>query len=366
MKNGKEPVTRKSLRQAGIKDIADALGISIGTVDRALHARPGVNPTTRDRVLRMAGKLGYQPNLAARALKLNRRIRIAVQLPKEIASFFNPLREGIRAGASASFGTGMEMHFADYPRLGSGDIGLLEAAIAEKYDGIICTPSDASKGGPLIDALHRQGTAVVCVGSDAPRSERLASISIDGYVSGSLAAELLIHSLPSVCVVATITGALRILDHAEKLRGYAATLALLAPRLSLLPVLESHESPKEAYAQTNELLERHPEIQGLYVSTANSLPVLRAIQERKRAGSIRIITTDLFSELAPMIETGEVMATLYQRPFTQGRLAIQSLMRFLIEGVRPNPMTRLAPHIVLRGNLPVFSGYVSNPASIPG
>ena len=359
-------MTHKPLRQAGIKDIAAALGVSIGTVDRVLHARPGVNPNTRDRVLRMADKLGYQPNIAARALKLNRRFRIAVQLPKEISSFFGPLREGVRSGAAGSFGAGLEMHFADYAGLGSGDMKLLEAAIQEKYDGIVCTPSDASKAGPLIDELHRRGTAVVCVGSDAPRSERLASIAIDGYISGSLAAELLIHTLPSACSVASITGSLRTVDHAEKLRGFAATLALLAPHLSLLPVLESHESLKEAYGQTRELLDRHPEMQGLYVSTANSLPVLRAIQEKKRAGRIRIVTTDLFSELAPMIETGEVMATLYQRPFTQGKVAIQSLLRFLIEGVRPNPITRLAPHIVLRGNLPVFAGYVSNPASITG
>jgi LacI family transcriptional regulator len=365
MNDGRKMVTPKPFRQAGIKDIADALGISIGTVDRALHARPGVNPTTRDRVLRMADKLGYRPNIAARALKLNRALRVAVQLPKEISSFFGPLREGVRAGAAGSFGAGLEMHFADYARFGSGDLDLLDAAVAEKYDGVVCTPSDAAKAGPLIDELHRRGTAVVCVGSDAPRSQRLASVAIDGYVSGAVAAELLMRALPSACSVATITGALRTLDHAEKLRGFAAALALLAPHLSLLPVLESHDTPKEAYAQAKALLERHPEMQGLYVSTANSLPVLRAVREKQRAGRIRIITTDLFSDLVPMIETGEVLATLYQRPFTQGRVAIQSLLRFLIEGIRPNAATRLAPHIVLRGNLPVFAGYVSNPASIP-
>jgi LacI family transcriptional regulator len=364
MKNGKLPPAEKSPVQPGIKDIARALDISIGTVDRALHARPGVNPTTRDRVLRMADKLGYRPNIAARALKLNRRLQIAVQLPKEIASFFDPLREGIRAGATDSFGTGLEMFFADYPRFGSGDAKLLESVLAKKYDGVICSPSDASKAGPLIDELHRRGTAVVCVGSDAHRSERLASVAIDGYVSGALAAELLIQVLPTPCAVATITGALRTFDHAEKLRGFAASLALLAPHLSLLPVMESHDSPKEAYAQASELLERHPEMRGLYISTANSLPVLRAVQEKKRKGSLRIVTTDVFSELAPMIEAGEVMATLYQRPFTQGRMAIQSLLRFLIEGKRPNPTTRLAPHIVLRSNLPAFLDYSANPISM--
>ena len=61
-----------------------------------------------------------------------------------------------------------------------------------------------------------------------------------------------------------------------------------------------------------------------------------------------------------------VMAALYQRPFTQGRIAIQSLLRYLRENARPARITKLAPHVVLRGNLSVFSRYVEDPRSIPG
>jgi LacI family transcriptional regulator len=38
------------------------------------------------------------------ALKLNRRIEIAVVLPKQISHFFDPLRAGIRAAADATVG----------------------------------------------------------------------------------------------------------------------------------------------------------------------------------------------------------------------------------------------------------------------
>src|SRR6185312_16775993 len=86
-------------RPAGIKDIALALGVSIGTVDRALHGRPGINAMTRAKVLKMAQTLGYRPNFAARHLKLKRRMRISVHLPKQIASFFDAVREGIQEAA---------------------------------------------------------------------------------------------------------------------------------------------------------------------------------------------------------------------------------------------------------------------------
>lgn len=54
---------------SGIKQLAKSLGISIGTVSRAMNNRYGVNPRTRARVLEEARRLGYVPNSAARRLK---------------------------------------------------------------------------------------------------------------------------------------------------------------------------------------------------------------------------------------------------------------------------------------------------------
>ena len=86
----------------GIKDIARALGISTGTVDRARHAKPGVNPATRARVLSMAAELGYRPNLAARYLKSRKPLRISVHLPREIALLIPDATPACRTGAAAS------------------------------------------------------------------------------------------------------------------------------------------------------------------------------------------------------------------------------------------------------------------------
>ena len=40
-------MVKEGAKPAGIKDIARALGVAIGTVDRALHGRSGVSPVTR-------------------------------------------------------------------------------------------------------------------------------------------------------------------------------------------------------------------------------------------------------------------------------------------------------------------------------
>ena len=341
-------------KTVGIKQIAAAAGISIGTVDRALHNRPGVNPKTRSRVLKIAEKLGYRPNLAARSLKLNRRLRIVAHLPRQIASFFDPLREGVREAAAAIRGVTVDVTFRTYPHLGDGDLKLLEEDLERDYDGILMTPGNPSQVESAIRRFTERGTAVVCVASDAPRSSRLASVSVDAAISGSIAAELLGTVLHSEGAVATITGDLNTFDHGEKLRGFAATLATMAPHLTLISTIETHDSPKEAYRATLALLKRNPSPAGIYVSTANSIPVLRALEENGMCGRVQLITTDLFAELIPSIESGAILATLYQRPFTQGKLAFETLCRFLVDGVQLEPVTRLAPHIILRSNLPLF------------
>jgi LacI family transcriptional regulator len=67
----------------------------------------------------------------------------------------------------------------------------------------------------------------------------------------------------------------------------------------------------------------------------------------------------LFPELVLYIESGKILATLYQRPFTQGRAALELLLRYLLDGVTPEPRTRLAPHIILRSNLHLFAARLS-------
>jgi LacI family transcriptional regulator len=342
-------------KQTGIKEIARALKISIGTVDRALHNRSGVSERTKSRVLQIASELGYRPNLAAQALKLNRRISIAAVLPKHISYFFDPLREGIAAAAVAGGGQ-VTVDFMEYPRLGVGDEEALQRAAQRSYNGIIFLPSNMQRYDSTIRRLSRSGTAMMCVGSDAPTSERIGSVGVDAYVSGAIAAELLSFRLNQKANVAVFSGELSLMDHAEKLRGFAATIAVQAPQLTLLPALESHEQPKKAYRQTLDLMRKRTRPEGLYLSTANSQPVLQALDELNLLDKVHIVTTDLYKDLVPLIEYGKILATIHQRPFTQGKLAFENLVAHLLHKDERHRYIRLAPHVVLRSNLSLFSG----------
>jgi LacI family transcriptional regulator len=340
-------------KSAGIKEIAEAVGVSIGTVDRALHSRPGISEATRARILKAAAALGYRPNLAARHLKLGRQRRISVHLPQEIASYFDAMRQGIQQ-AAAQLQPPLQVEFHSFPRMGHGEIESLQAVLDQSCDGIIIAPGAPTRIAPLIRQATQRGIPVVCVATDAPDSDRLAVVSSDPFTSGAIVAELLSRMDQGSHQAAIITGDLATVDHSEKVRGFRSMMADLGSALTLAEVAEAHDDPREAYRQTCDLLARRPKLSSIYVSTSNSLPVIEALEERGRTREVSVIVTDLFPELVPLMRAGKVFATLYQRPLTQGRLAFEAMHRFIVEGIRPKPVQKLPPYIVLRSNLELF------------
>lgn len=63
-----------------IRDIAREAGVTVGTVSHALNNYPDVSPTTRERIVETAQRLGYHPNQMARNLSSKHNHNIALVL----------------------------------------------------------------------------------------------------------------------------------------------------------------------------------------------------------------------------------------------------------------------------------------------
>lgn len=336
-----------------MRDIAEALGVSTGTVDRALHGKSGVNNMTRQRVLSMAETMGYRPNLAARYLVSRRGTRIAVNLPSRSCVFFNDVWSGIAEAAEPFKSSGLTILSRRYL---STDLEAeaFESALDDEIQALIIAPEDPARLKPLIRKAAQRKIPVLCVTTQVSGAELLTSICVDHFASGSIVAELMGRFLPAGGSVLLVTGFLESIDHAEKVRGFRHCAASLVPTLQIAGVIEDHESEEESYEKCRRALTEDASIKGVYVATGNSLPLVRVLQELGLAGKIKVITTDLFPALVPMLQTGIVTATMYQMPFDQGRLALQTLYRFLTENVCPPARIRLAPHIVVRSSVDLF------------
>ncbi|MDO5147101.1 MAG: LacI family DNA-binding transcriptional regulator [Eubacteriales bacterium] len=102
---------------------------------------------------------------------------------------------------------------------------------------------------------------------------------------------------------------------------------------------------ENAYQTAKDMLQQHPDIQGLYVSWDQpALKVIKALEELKRK-DIVIFTTDLDYEIAKYVEAGYVQGLSTQRPYEQGRAAALAVAKSLVSSCVPKYLA-VQPYIV--------------------
>jgi LacI family transcriptional regulator len=145
----------------------------------------------------------------------------------------------------------------------------------------------------------------------------------------------------------------------KKLRDFAATLATSAPYLTLLPAIGGHELQKNLTRLRSRFSVANRIRQGSTSIPPTACRSCRRLRKNQLLRKIQVVTTDLFPEQVPLIEAGKILATIYQRPFTRGRIALETLLWFLTKKIEPVSTIKLAPHLVLRSNLTLFTSHLS-------
>jgi LacI family transcriptional regulator len=102
------------------------------------------------------------------------------------------------------------------------------------------------------------------------------------------------------------------------------------------------------------LLQENSSITGIYVTTANCLPVCRAITTLNLSHRVQVVASDLFLEMMPYFDMGVVAASIYGRPFAQGRVAVRVIVDSIINGGTLRPKYYVAPQVVTRSSMHLF------------
>ena len=85
----------KSQKHTSLKDIAQALGVSVPTVSRALKDSPDISRALCKKTKRMAQEMNYRPNPFALSLRKNAPRIIGVVVPDIVTHFFASILNGI-------------------------------------------------------------------------------------------------------------------------------------------------------------------------------------------------------------------------------------------------------------------------------
>ncbi|GAB2824931.1 LacI family DNA-binding transcriptional regulator [Streptomyces daliensis] len=171
----------------GIKDVARAAGVSVGTVSNVINRPAVVAEDTRDRVQAAIQQLGYVRSESARQLRAGRSRIIALLVLDMANPFFVDVATGAeRAAREAGLGV-MLCNSAQSP---AEEADYLSLFAEQRVRGVLITPADTT-GGNLAE-FQRHGIAYVSVDRVVPSAEG-CSVSVDDVAGGALAARHLLE-----------------------------------------------------------------------------------------------------------------------------------------------------------------------------
>ncbi len=173
-------------RNASVKDVAAAAGVSLGTVSNVLNRPDRVSPGTRERVLKAMAELGFVRNESARQLRAGSSRTLAYVMLDAANPFFTDVAAGIDEAAETA---GLSLVLCNSRNSADREASHLTLLEQQRVQGLLVTPVDPDS--PTLDEVARRGTPVVVV--DRTRSDQaFCSVAVDDVLGGRLAVEHLL------------------------------------------------------------------------------------------------------------------------------------------------------------------------------
>jgi DNA-binding LacI/PurR family transcriptional regulator len=201
----------------GLKDIAAQTGFSIKTVSRALNDHPDVKKETRARILTVAKKYSYYPNLVAKSLRTKQAFTIGYVVPDITNEFYGKVGIAIEREAKKHH-YGLLVSFTEESR--ENEIDSLKLLLAERVDGIILA-TVGTTGEFIGEILRNYPTPLVVIDNrvESVKTNLVLHDNVDGAYL--LTKHLIGHGHRAI---ACITGPLSETSGAERLLGYKKAL----------------------------------------------------------------------------------------------------------------------------------------------
>ena len=177
-----------------IRQIAEAAGVSRGTVDRALNNRGRIRPEVAERIRAIADEMGYKPNQLGRALSMSRNnIKIGVILQGAETPFMKEVLKGIQEACAEVDNLGGTVLVHKIEHQNAEDVILaMEKMRMEEVRGIAMVPLDEERVKREIDRFVEEfRIPVVTFTSDVEDTKRLCFVGQNGVQCGRAAAGLM-------------------------------------------------------------------------------------------------------------------------------------------------------------------------------
>jgi len=229
----------------------------------------------------------------------------------------------------------------------------IEQLALNAVDGIIISCSDANKLTDAINKAVRQGIPVVTFSGDAPASQRMVSLGIDDFKCGERTFDELAALLKGQGVVAAIDGNPNAVNLQQRAAGFRAA-AKRHPGTKLLDVYYHKETPLDAVARIEQVMQANPDITGW--GFLGGWPLFTDHALKWAPGTVQCVSVDALPPELDYVRSGHVQMLLSQDVYGYGYRAVERLVEKLHLKKNPPATVEDAPlTAVTKANVDAFA-----------
>lgn len=337
-----------------VREIAQQAGLSEATVDRVLHDRGGVRPSTVAEVKQAIADLSRQQTqlrLGGRTFLIDVVVDSPIRFSGEVQDALEQVLPGLHPAVIRS-----RFHFSDSAPI-DDQVKTLDGIRHRGSHGIILKAPDVPEMIAAVQRLDDAKIPVITLVTDLPASQRQAYVGLDNRSAGSTAAYLVDRWMGSGAGSVLVTrgdGSFRGEDEREM--GFRSTLRTIAPSRGVVELVTSVTDDEQRYATVARTLTNYPDVIGVYSMYAFGADqvLVDAFDAAKRECRV-VIAHDLTADNVKLLVAGRVSAILHH----DLRVDLRQACRMILQshGALPGRprSTFSAIQVVTPFNMPVRS-----------
>ena len=320
-----------------LQQIADAAGVSRGTVDRALHGRGRIDSDVAERIISIADELGYvSKNKQKKSISSKIHIGFVTFLSERV--FSEEINKGIEKAREELEQWGIEIVVEKCASIS-------ETEQAEAIDRLINSGINALAVMPVDSALIRSklnyisdelNIPTVTFNADIIGTKRGHFIGMDNKKSGRVAAGLMGMLTQGTGSILVITGSFANSAYSLRVEGFVEELKATYPTMTIAGVQCAFDNMNELEAILENSLLRSSGISGILVTSSGQDGVEAAFKKLNLHTRPFVIFYDLTPCTREALANGIADFVIEQDCFSQGYNAAYTLANILVKNQFPS------------------------------
>ena len=203
----------------------------------------------------------------------------------------------------------------------------IEQLVLAGAEGIAVSCSDANKLTDAINSAVNNGIPVATFDSDAPASKRFVTYGIDDIECGRQTMEELAKIMGGEGIVAILAGNQNAPNLQRRVQG-AKEAAKKYPGIKIRDVFYHKETPQDAAAKVEQVMQANPDINGWAMIGGWALFTENAL--KWEPGTVKCVSVDALPAQLNYLRSGHVPILLAQQCYEWGRKSVEHLVNKIV------------------------------------